>query len=336
MPNRHTNTNEYRFGYNGMEKDPEMKGDGNSYTTEFRQYDPRLGRWLSLDPLMQLFPSLSPYCAFDNNPILKTDIYGLSPDGDPIIRTGDQNSETEKSFRRETVQGLIRSGKDGHVTIIYKNVNGGDITMTYTFYSAENRAEENWSHAGQKTAYSSGVSQKFKMYVDLAKETPKTPESSETEAGSEPEPPTDKVVKDDKGKTTIKDPKPPGPTGGGDDHKKDDEKPKDPPPPPCIKDVNTPFIADRAQFKSADQIAFAKQVKLVAKYLSEYPTETFTLHIYSSVEESDYTKRLNWDRFLYAKRVMEAYYPKTNFSNLQYKSHYNDTFHIEILGKGCD
>ena len=67
MPNRHTNTNEYRFGYNGMEKDPEMKGDGNSYTTEFRQYDPRLGRWLSLDPLMAQFPDMSPYVAFDNN-----------------------------------------------------------------------------------------------------------------------------------------------------------------------------------------------------------------------------------------------------------------------------
>jgi len=77
----HWNTGNYRFGYNGMEKDPELKGDGNSYTTEFRQYDPRLGRWASLDPLMKMFPSLSPYCAFDNNPIYYTDPYGLSADG---------------------------------------------------------------------------------------------------------------------------------------------------------------------------------------------------------------------------------------------------------------
>ena len=69
-----------------MEKDPEMKGDGNSYTTEFRQYDPRLGRWLSLDPLMQMFPSISPYVAFDNNPIFYTDPLGLESgtgEGDP-------------------------------------------------------------------------------------------------------------------------------------------------------------------------------------------------------------------------------------------------------------
>jgi RHS repeat-associated protein len=60
-----------------METDPEAKGTGNSYTTEFRQYDPRLGRWLSLDPLMMKFPWMSPYVAFDNNPIYFTDPYGL-------------------------------------------------------------------------------------------------------------------------------------------------------------------------------------------------------------------------------------------------------------------
>lgn len=75
-----------------MEKDKEIKGDGNSYTTEFRQYDPRLGRWLSLDPLMAQFPWMSPYVAFDNNPVYYTDPYGLesgtgednSIEGDPV------------------------------------------------------------------------------------------------------------------------------------------------------------------------------------------------------------------------------------------------------------
>jgi len=83
MPGRSTNSGDYRYGYNGMEKDAELKGDGNSYTTEFRQYDPRLGRWMSLDPLMASFPGQSPYCAFDNNPILYTDPYGLASEGGP-------------------------------------------------------------------------------------------------------------------------------------------------------------------------------------------------------------------------------------------------------------
>ncbi|MEO9257540.1 MAG: RHS repeat-associated core domain-containing protein, partial [Crocinitomicaceae bacterium] len=63
------NYEDYRYGFNGMEKDDEVKGTGNSYTTEFRQYAPRIGRWLSLDPLFDHFPWQSPYVAFDNNPI---------------------------------------------------------------------------------------------------------------------------------------------------------------------------------------------------------------------------------------------------------------------------
>jgi RHS repeat-associated protein len=64
-----------------MEADNEVSGTGNSYTTEFRQYDPRLGHWKSLDPLIAQFPWQSPYCAFDNNPIFYTDPFGLAAEG---------------------------------------------------------------------------------------------------------------------------------------------------------------------------------------------------------------------------------------------------------------
>ncbi len=77
MPGRHTNDPNYRFGYNGMEKNAEMYGEGNEYSTEFRQYDPRLGRWMSLDPLMAKYPSMSPYVAFNDNPVYFTDPLGL-------------------------------------------------------------------------------------------------------------------------------------------------------------------------------------------------------------------------------------------------------------------
>ena len=46
----------YRHGFQGMELDSEVKGEGNSYSTEFRQLDPRLGRWLSVYPLSLKFP----------------------------------------------------------------------------------------------------------------------------------------------------------------------------------------------------------------------------------------------------------------------------------------
>ena len=38
-----------------MEKDDEVSGSGNSYTTFYRQLDPRIGRWMSVDPKMKKF-----------------------------------------------------------------------------------------------------------------------------------------------------------------------------------------------------------------------------------------------------------------------------------------
>lgn len=70
------NNDAYRYGFNGMEKDDEAKGAGNSYTTEFRQYDPRLGRWLTVDPMSNKYPNESPYAAVHNNPILWIDPLG--------------------------------------------------------------------------------------------------------------------------------------------------------------------------------------------------------------------------------------------------------------------
>jgi len=59
----------YRYGLNGMEKDDEVKGIGNSYDFDARMFDPRLGRWLRIDPLAHKYPSLSPYNFVNNSPL---------------------------------------------------------------------------------------------------------------------------------------------------------------------------------------------------------------------------------------------------------------------------
>src|SRR5690554_1089619 len=66
----------YRYGFNGMEKDDNIKGEGNSYDFGARMYDPRVGRWLSRDPLNQKKPYLSPYQSMRNSPLMFGD-----PDG---------------------------------------------------------------------------------------------------------------------------------------------------------------------------------------------------------------------------------------------------------------
>lgn len=80
MPGRKFNGGEYRYGFNGMENDNEIKGEGNSVDFGARMYDPRLGRWQALDPLAAKYPSMSPYNFVGNSPIMFID-----PDGRKII-----------------------------------------------------------------------------------------------------------------------------------------------------------------------------------------------------------------------------------------------------------
>ena len=74
MPGRSFSSNQYRYGFNGQEKDDEVSGSGNSYTAMFWQYDSRLGRRWNQDPKPN--PSISNYATFANNPIFFTDILG--------------------------------------------------------------------------------------------------------------------------------------------------------------------------------------------------------------------------------------------------------------------
>jgi YD repeat-containing protein len=93
------NINQYRYGYGSQEKDNEIYGNGNAYTAEFWEYDPRLGRRWNTDPVVD--PSQSPYCTFNNNPIFYSDISGASPDGNgDKDGNGDMYDDPESSNGR--------------------------------------------------------------------------------------------------------------------------------------------------------------------------------------------------------------------------------------------
>ncbi len=72
-------TYSHRYGFNGMPEDNELKGEGNSLDFGARFYDPRVGRFLSLDPLYNKYPSESPYISFGDNPIMFVDPDGKEP-----------------------------------------------------------------------------------------------------------------------------------------------------------------------------------------------------------------------------------------------------------------
>jgi RHS repeat-associated protein len=68
--------NHYRYGFNGKENDNEVKGEGNQQDYGMRIYDPRLGRFLSVDPLTKSYPWFTPYQFASNSPIIYIDIDG--------------------------------------------------------------------------------------------------------------------------------------------------------------------------------------------------------------------------------------------------------------------
>jgi RHS repeat-associated protein len=76
QPGRVFNTSGYRFGFNGKENDNEVKGDGNQQDYGMRVYDPRLGKFLSIDPLTKKYPWNSVYAFAENDVVRNVDLDG--------------------------------------------------------------------------------------------------------------------------------------------------------------------------------------------------------------------------------------------------------------------
>lgn len=89
MPGRkYSGGTAYRYGFNGKENDNEVKGEANEIDYGKRVYDPRLGRFLSTDPLATQFPYYTPYQYAGNKPTWAMDLDGaedvIIPRGIPI------------------------------------------------------------------------------------------------------------------------------------------------------------------------------------------------------------------------------------------------------------
>jgi RHS repeat-associated protein len=120
--------NDYRYGFNGQEKDNEIKGTGNSLDFGARIYDSRLGRWLSLDPLQAKYPSLSAYNFCNNNPVLFKD-----PDG------------------RDAHVSIIRNPQGGGGTIVFSStvfITGDEAAC---LVQTSQKAFDDWNSKGATT-----------------------------------------------------------------------------------------------------------------------------------------------------------------------------------------
>jgi RHS repeat-associated protein len=68
---------DYRYGFNGKEKDSKGEWGSTHYDYGFRIYKPSIGRFLSVDPLTKSYPMLTPYQFASNTPIVAIDLDGL-------------------------------------------------------------------------------------------------------------------------------------------------------------------------------------------------------------------------------------------------------------------
>ncbi len=139
-----------------MEGDGEIKGDGNSYDFGARMYDPRIGRWLSLDPLAKKYPEMSPYAGIGNNPILMVD-----PDGNEniiyiYIGSNSGLSKQEVKLAIERANSLLQKTFNMPIEVIQLSSvpDPGDLDDSDTFL-AVGEPEELASVFGQK--YLSGL-----------------------------------------------------------------------------------------------------------------------------------------------------------------------------------
>jgi RHS repeat-associated protein len=103
----------YRYGFNGKENDNEVKldFDGNNINGAqqdygMRIYDPRLGRFLSTDPLTSKYPMLTPYQFASNSPIKFIDLDGKEAEGE-----GETEAMREDFERERELEELHRSLK---------------------------------------------------------------------------------------------------------------------------------------------------------------------------------------------------------------------------------
>ena len=130
MPNRHANTGDYRYGFQGQEMDDEIKGEGNSVNYKFRMHDPRVGRFFAVDPLFKSYSYNSPYAFSENILISHIELEGLEKINSTAyrIQKGDTFIELENEYSLTT----------GLLTTLNPNENPTNLQIGQTIEFATN------------------------------------------------------------------------------------------------------------------------------------------------------------------------------------------------------
>jgi RHS repeat-associated protein len=147
MPGRNYNASgvsDYRFGFNGKENDNEVKGEGSQQDYGMRIYDPRIGKFLSVDPIASKYPELTPYQFASNSPIASIDLDGLeglvatgmpqpfSNNSRPVgmIFTAEEAAKINRNATIAAFKGVFSDPLPKKFIDHYANSNGADYKLT--------------------------------------------------------------------------------------------------------------------------------------------------------------------------------------------------------------
>lgn len=179
MPGRSFSSSDYRYGYNaGSEKDDEITGvTGSHITTFFREFDTRLLRTWSVDPVFQ--PWQSPYTSMDNNPILLNDPMGDKP---PTKREAARMAAHAYGDKKDDILkgGWAVSKRDfgidknvnstGFKSQVYERVstsgkNKGDMEYVYATAGTDGADGKDWNNNASQTL---GLSAQYAISIGNA------------------------------------------------------------------------------------------------------------------------------------------------------------------------
>jgi len=178
----------YRYGFQGQEKDDEIKGEGNSINYTYRMHDPRIGRFFAVDPLSSDYPMLSVYQFSANNPIGLVEIEGL--EGDIPIPMGSEPalSVSHESFIQTSINNGIRPTMQGRVYKFQYN----NSTVTY------GRPPRTSTKKGEYWVYIWNDTDPKNQYYDVFRQSNKAGEAHLASAGFfKPTPPPANITTQD-------------------------------------------------------------------------------------------------------------------------------------------
>lgn len=246
----------YRYGFQGQERDDEMKGAWNSINYAYRMHDPRVGRFFAVDPLYFLFPYNSQYAFSENRLIDAYEIEGL-----------------------ENSKGSWKEQNSIHASDLKKY---GQYNRDWGYGESASIRTENektvqkWcpdcgglNNEGQYVWITENAVRNLRN-IDMVILTPKLPKA---EIKDELARPTQLFKPETKEKTKTKE------VLGETEKDIVAETKEENEPHPTIKDfdLNLPFVANRSKFSdksSADQILFR-----VLQFLKENPKNTFEFQV---------------------------------------------------------